>query len=748
MPKPSLKAEFKNFSRGLFTEYSELNFPENAFQDGLNFEVQRDGSLNRRNGMDVEITDSGLFNTDIFQSSVNTGNYSITKWESAGGSPEFDFVVVQVSSKLYVFNTTEETLTEGGIRATINLATIAGKDRYNVVPVKGALVVACGSKDIALVKFDPTTEVFTTSYFRIKTRDFWGIPYQSVPQYDTDPQYRGADDLGHIYNLYNQSWGLPRKNKDGNLKDPLFLYKSEYGVLPSNSETVWPGMQYQASSTPFERMYTNLYQEVLGADNRAAKGYFIIDALDRGSSRTQALADNNARNPTMTYTSIPMAVDSTTTGATIVAEFAGRVVYAGFGGEVTGSTNRSPNLTDHIFFSQLINNERDYSKCYQEGDPTSRESADVVDTDGGFIRIAGAKQIVALRVLNESLIVLASNGVWVVRGGNDEGFKATNYKVEKVTVFGCIGPRSVVDDGDQLLYWSGDGIYNVVLNQGNVFTATCLSEKSIQTFYNNIDAVSKADSVGVYDTFAKKIRWIYHTTSSRFSGSHELVLDMVLGSFYPISINNPDYGVVGAVSLPTYRISQLSTDVEVGGEIVLSGTDVVTVGESTAIQNVQSLRYLVMRKSTSIARYSFAYYRNTSFKDWNTDDASAYITTADFTNNDSSTNKQVPWVTTHMRRTETGISNGDLVNPSGCKLSSRWDWSISGAANKWSSPQQIYRPRVYMTSSGYDPGTRIITTKNKMRGMGKAINLRFETEVDKDCKIVGWSVALNGNAIV
>ena len=125
--------------------------------------------------------------------------------------------------------------------------------------------------------------------------------------------------------------------------------------------------------------------------------------------------------------------------------------------------------------------------------------------------------------------------------------------------------------------------------------------------------------------------------------------------------------------------------------------------------------------------------------------------TGAITAGDSSVDKQVPYVTVHMYRTENSVdSNLVPLNPSSCLLRSQWEWSNSPNSNKWSPFQQVYRYRrgysVNSPSDPYDTGFEMITTKNKLRGQGRAVSLYFETEEGKDCRIVGWNININGNA--
>ena len=54
MPKNAAKSEINNFIGGLITNASELNYPPNASPDIENFELNKDGSIRRRPGIDFE----------------------------------------------------------------------------------------------------------------------------------------------------------------------------------------------------------------------------------------------------------------------------------------------------------------------------------------------------------------------------------------------------------------------------------------------------------------------------------------------------------------------------------------------------------------------------------------------------------------------------------------------------------------------------------------------------------------------
>jgi hypothetical protein len=757
MTRKQVRAEFNNFIKGLITEASPLNFPQNASFDEENFELDKTGVRRRRLGMAIE-EGGTTYSTGMVASNLDTNIPKTYQWKAAGGNARTNILVCQFKNTLWFFDMSQEPLTTNGFLTTLTLSGFPTDKRYSFATVDGTLVVVAGIGTVCVITY--TGSSFNPSYERISVRDLWGVEVVSEPLYETDVSYRGGISSDHYYNLQNQSWGIPRKESNGVVNDPAWVYFNAYNKWPSNSEVVWPALQYQpvsASQVPFERIYSNLWEEVLGANVKAAKGYFIIDLLRRGVSREQAFVHNYNKYPILHFNAVTLPLDYTPNGATIVTDFAGRVFYAGFNGEVVQGDGRSPNLNNYIFFSQLVRNKKDFTKCYSEGDPTSRENNEVIDTDGGFIRISDAGNIIGMVGLASSLIVIADNGVWSVTGGSDYGFTPTNMKVDRLSSFGGVSQDSIVVSNGKAFFWGEEGIYIVEKNQFGEFMVGNISEDTIQTLLDNIPIKSKQNCIGIYDGFEKKIKWLYKIGELFTSDSitYELILDTKTGAFTKKRIYNPtdnSVEVVSAFSPNGVKDSEDTLNVLAGFDSVVVGADQVIIPDTREVVGVKEVRYLALSKFDLNINFSFSYYYNEDFLDWphlGGRDAFAYLITGETTGGDSSVKKQLNYVTIHMYRTEQGVDvNLSPLKQSSCRMRFRWGWSNTDNSKQWSSLQQVYRyPKVrYVTglSDTYDTGYRMITTKNKIRGSGKAFAMSLETEPLKDCQVVGWN--LDGNA--
>lgn len=757
MTKNSSRGEFNSFVGGLVTEASALNFPEKAAKDIDNFELNRDGTLNRRLGFDLE-EGYNLFPTTITVSELNSGFTSSYVWEDPGNQAGLKFLVVQFGRSLLFFNSEEENISVDGFVSEVSLPSLTNRlNKSSFAAVDGRLIIATGDQSVYLVTFNAVNRTFTLSSFRLTTRDIWGV---SVSQTDIDPNARPTSGDNHIYNLYNQGWAIPRNSSTSSfpIQDQADRVRTAFGYYPSDADSVWQAMiTVPNGSNTLEVFDTTTYRSNLNESSGVSRGFFILDLLNRGTSRSQAIVQNKAQFPPATLATFTALADTTVQGASVVCEYAGRVFSAGFGPTANGDV-RSPDLSSYVAFSRLVRNSTDLGKCYQEGDPTSRESNDVVDTDGGLIRISGATNIRRMIVQGKNLIIIADNGVWSVEGGSDFGFSASNYKVDKVSSFGGINSDSVISDGSRTYYWAEDSIYSILRNEFGDLVYESLSEQRIASFYNSIDITQKREAKGFYDKISKKLRWIYQDSSkfSAISEVKELVFDLALSAFYKNTVKNLNNTAIVDLFLgPTYSVEFEETQVICDTDDVFSVEEPVVILNNAFNAELQSVKYLCVVKDGPTIYIGFGWYKDTSFKDWKQIDgqgvdAKAFLETGAITAGDSSVHKQTPLLVVHMKRTEKKMDEDyEPFIKSGCLVRTAWDFATSSNSKKISPFFQVYRyRRAFFSEPGeYDNGFEIVTTRNKLRGRGRALSIRMETEVEKDCKIIGWNLSLNGNSI-
>ena len=95
----------------------------------------------------------------------------------------------------------------------------------------------------------------------------------------------------------------------------------------------------------------------------------------------------------------------------------------------------------------------------------------------------------------------------------------------------------------------------------------------------------------------------------------------------------------------------------------------------------------------------------------------------------------------------------DLTTDHGVQVTAKWDWTTRADNGRWSNPQQGIRPpRIFTQSnsnlSDQDDGQSIWFSKLKVRGQGRALVIRYESEDGKDFNILGWSIPFTGDTKV
>jgi hypothetical protein len=186
------------------------------------------------------------------------------------------------------------------------------------------------------------------------------------------------------------------------------------------------------------------------------------------------------------------------------------------------------------------------------------------------------------------------------------------------------------------------------------------------------------------------------------------------------------------------------------------------VASGTTLSAKDSFVQFIIASPETVDYYQFTVgnFTNDNYVDWEIFDDGDGDTYNSFVEagfeilEDASRKKQILYLQPFFRQTEENfIADGDdytLDKPSSCYLTTKWDWSNSSASNKWSTRTQVYRlrrvPYANPLDLSLDTGFRVVTTRNKVRGQGRAIQFRFECdEAGKNFDLLGWQAFYQGN---
>ena len=294
-------------------------------------------------------------------------------------------------------------------------------------------------------------------------------------------------------------------------------------------------------------------------------------------------------------------------------------------------------------------------------------------------------------------------------------------------------------------------------------TAQSMSQNTIETFYqDDIPALSKTYARSIFDPATKRVYWLYNTVAPsndeyKWRYNACLVFDASLGAFYPWKISDLNTNspfLMGGFNTQTVNAVERTENVvdSSGNTVINSGSDNVVTDVITITGSNTFLKWFcLVPDGAGNFNWTFAEFNNGDFVDWEKKDDtgadySSYIDTGYDGLGDFTKDKTVMYVYFFLGKTETGVSSGTLLSGSSCFFRTKWNWTTDGDTGKWSQLNQIYRlKRQFDGGIIVDelPGETVIVSRHKVKGSGKALQYRFQSETGKDFNIHGWQTVFN-----
>lgn len=808
MARAAADKAYTNFSQGFVTEATGLTYPENSVRQIDNVDLNTDGSARRRLGVDQEPNgytiglasyanttfsgSSGYYSKELLSPvTIPANELAVTShiWENPGAVPGLQFIVFQIGNKLFIRRYDNDPISDpsaivavaSGL-TTFNLdfptngvvynttADVAAKSRLSGASGFGRLWLTSKAHFPFYLEYDAKSKAISARPVgysanspngKLEIRDFNGV--DDGLKVDAQPPSLSKE---HLYNLLNQAWPAEGSQTPAQTQEPEDLVQEFYdrtGAYPSNGMVWWVAKQLGPDGEYYDFIASLLTSSSFG-NSPAPKGTLIMDALI--GSRDGIAKHTNPVHPS------PLDFngeydEKAATSFRAIAFNSGRVWFAG------ESNEKRPN---GVYFSKVLSKVEHAGTLMQVNDPTSEEFPDLLATDGGVIYIPEAAEIKALAPYKAGMVVFARNGVWYIYGGENEGFAADKFAIEKISETGISSGDAVVIAENLIAYWSIDSISLLQLpEQGIVPVVTDIAVGKIHSFLNKIDSQARDYVRGCYDGTSKKIFWTYLEQDDYSYPRYQtgfnrmLVFDLRLGAFtkYSFTVNTePGTSFLIGDVFPkrTRTIPQIIEPVttDMGEQVVDNSSDPVNLYAIAGQRDtfVNAVKMLVLDET--VGGVFVAEFINLDYQDFATmpnggpQDYESYIQVGDETLGDLQRVKQATWLHSFFRRTETGFvpdATGALIadNPSGCYAQARWDWTDTSSANRWSDPQKVYRYRRPYTpidsSDSFDNGREILYTKVKIRGRGRALSVRFSSEPRKNFILLGYSIAYTANGV-
>lgn len=690
-----------------------MTFPEGASVDERNCDLRRDGSRRRRLGAAVEENNVLSSFTVSDSEIIATGD-----WVNVAGNADLEFLVIQKGATLYFYNKADLPYSNQIIGDTVNLASFehsgsAGAEtvKCQFASIKGNLVVSSPAIESIAIEYNSSTQTFSETQINFRVRDFeW--------QGDTSTYYNDDNTPSNDrkYDAKNAGWasgnGSPT-DLTKRLTHPWYSGKDADGNY---------------SESEFDKVYSGT--------TLTGNGHFILDFFTKNRASVSGIS--GLTKPTDTEANRFRCVEA----------FSGRVFYAGLESSANAGT---------ILFSGLIETVDDLGLCHQINDPTAEYLSDLLDTDGGVIKIPDAVKIQKLYAFQSSLFVFADNGVWQITGV-DGVFRASSYSVNRVSRVGLLQPETFVSADGVPFWWSRFGIHTLqsdpVSGQGQEQNLTI---GTIQSFWDSIDSDAKLKVTASFDGINKRIYWAYPDANETVEAklNNFLILDIPLQAFYPWRVEDQTSNttsVIGLAFYSGYGAKSLELDVRANNgvdDVVLSNGDDV-VSEQVSNFNTGDPALVLLIRDGATNKLTMGSFSSISFLDWGSANYVSYAETGYDFIGDAIVKKTSPYIVSYCRLTETGFTGNEndgyeAVRPSGLTVASAWDFK-----DTFSVGQQLYRKKFPVVVdpnnlNDYNYPEDIISSRLKLRGMGRSMRLRYESEQGKDFQLVGWGLIQGRN---
>lgn len=758
MPRQRATSIENNFSKGLLTEVSGLNFPENAATDTDNCVFDITGEVSRRLGIDYE-TDGTV---DLV--TRNSSAISTFKWTNAGGEGTNHVLVVQVGDTLYFYRystaTAADPLSSNLLVSTADLSTFTALDGTFDATLECQFTEGTGDLFVFHPSCDPTYCTYvggTVTQFgiTIRTRDFQGIA-ETI-----DDLFRPVSlTASHDYNLRNQGWTnspawtatSTTSQSASTLGSKTFTVESGLTITPGQSVTIkgfdgagqtrvtlaatvtsYSGTTLVVNVTSTTAVAGSLTQWTFTSQSTSKITDWLSDIGNYPSNADIWWYFKNADDefdPTGTLENVTLSNTPAPKGFFILEEFTknritvsdvtglpddttttvrpktgawfqGRVWYAGADAE---------GFTENLYFSRIVENRRHVGDCYQLNDPTSENRFDLLPSDGGVIRIQGCGTVFKLFPVRNGLLIFAENGLWFITGSQGTGFTANDYTVIQIGDIKNISTSSFVNVEGTPIWWNEDGIYTVAPTQQGGLEIKTLTHTTIASFYQDIPLTCKRYSRGAFDPVNKIVQWVYRSTEpetvdERFDFDRVLNFHTLLNAFYPWTFSE--------------------------GPLVNGINFIPSIGGSTADES--KFKYLTTNPNLGVLYgITFSDEHDTDYVDWDTpgtaDDFTSYFITGYKLSGESLRKFQINYIRWYCNNETASVF--DFV--------SRWDYSENGDTGRWSSTQ-----RVTMDGVG-DYSYR--TKRLKVRGHGLVNQMKVTSVSGQPFNITGWSRWESSNA--
>lgn len=429
---------------------------------------------------------------------------------------------------------------------------------------------------------------------------------------------------------------------------------------------------------------------------------------------------------------------------------------------------QQPNV---LYYSQTVESGKNYGRFYQFADPYNYLDSARVDTDGGSLIISGAGSILEVVPLGGGVVVLATQGVWYVGGGDlGGGFAATDFSVNKLSSDGAVSKYGYVLVESGIVYIAKSNI-NFIGTDDIAGTPKVQSMSvNIDSFYRGLPETSKLYTKCIYNSDEKKMyvltnfqeyQWIDQFNPEHLPTRYKdiLIFDFRLKAWYKYSLDEEALDVDGTggyiadmITLPATFDSGTNYVFDNNLEPIVadSGEEVVSTSVAEKASSIKTMPILATDDGNTLYFALGTIEKTLATQDFQSDDSLAtnfdcYLETAHQVFGELAHKKWTPYIYTAFRRVEDGTGDAEQDDRvGGCYLGVSRDFSFDAAYSKYDDgkDRQVYKP--WKTTTGFfeltNPGTEVVLGKEKIRGRGTSFFIRLSKEPGKKFHLYGLHI--------
>ncbi len=475
-----------DFSKGLFTEASGLNLPDNSASEIWDVEVSSAKKITRRPGWEYE---NNFTNHTIDRTGGVVGGFL---WQNASGDGTVDVYVLQVGATLHFFRAADPfSFDKSAVTIDLTGFSPAGAAIPDTVECQysegnGLVFVTHPFLDTFYLTFNSLTSITATQIDPL-IRDLEGlISRNNADSADLTINERQTSTFAalhdtHHYNLFNQGW-----HYNGNAA--ITAWDTARTDMPANSDIWWAFTDSSGDWAAAQVARIDL------GNTPAPKGHYILNVYEEDRSGVSGVGS---------VSSIPI-VSTSQQRASTSAFFSGRLWLAG----INASGNNSK-----VYFTQVVQRDIQYNHFYQQNDPTIEFTPDLLPSDGGFVSIPDSGTIHKLLALRQVIMVFAQHGVWAITGSTGLGFTADDFSVVKISDTPTTTSKTFVVAEGLPMWWNDDGIHALTETSGGIgFAVVDVTDDTIKSFFEAVSLSSRKHAKGGYNPITKTVQWLYHST--------------------------------------------------------------------------------------------------------------------------------------------------------------------------------------------------------------------------------------------